>query len=204
MMVWSHFEKGLLKSLNTPEKIQNYLDDLRYNAEGGIASARFVIQKQSAHCLEGAFLASAALDFHGHKPLVVSLVGHDDDHHAIVVYKGKHGWGSMSKSNTTLLRGRDPVYRSIRELVMSYFDFYFNIDGFKSLYAYSNPINLNQFRKWDWRIGEDDLNDLGIAITNKTHFEIISTRELRRLPKAKKFLHDACFLGADMNGVFHP
>jgi len=202
--MWTSEEKSFLQSLNTPEKIQLYLNSLEYNPVNSSLSARYVLMSGDAHCLEGGFVALAALELQGHKPLMVSLLGHHDDHHVIAVYKGKNGWGSVSKSNTTLLRGRDPVYRDIRELVMSYFDFYFNLKGEKALYAYSNPINLNHFKEWDWRRGEEDLVGLGESFCDITHYEIVSQNELKKLPLATKLIQDACFLGADVSGFYKP
>ena len=122
-MMWNKDERNILKSLSTPERIQIYLDNLAYNPADDAASPRMIMLSQDAHCFEGGLLAAAALEYHGHPPLMVSLQAEHDDHHVLAVYKGKSGWGCIAKSNTTLLRGRDPVYRNIRELVMSYFDF---------------------------------------------------------------------------------
>jgi hypothetical protein len=138
----------------------------------------------------------------GEKPLMVSLQAEKDDHHVITVYRGPRGWGSLSKSNTTLLRGRDPVYSSVRELVMSYFEFYFNTKGKKSLYAYSNPINLNRYNNWNWRTTDDNLVELGRSFNDVIHYELLALNELERLPRVNKILMDACFLGADLDGLF--
>lgn len=191
--MWTSDEKKFLKTLNTPGKIQHYLNSLEYNSANDATSARYVLMSGDGHCLEGAFVALSALEIQGYKPLLVSLLGHNDDHHVIAVYKGKLGWGSLSKSNTTLLRGRDPVYRDIRELVMSYFDFYFNLNGEKSLYSYSNPVNLNRFKHWNWRTGDENLVQLGKDLSVLTHYEIIPRKELKKLPRATKLLQDACF-----------
>lgn len=201
--MWTPEEKKFLKALNTPEKIQHFIDGLEYNGSDDAASVRHVLMSKDAHCLEGGFVACAAMEFLGHKPLMVSLQAEDDDHHVLSVYKGKHGWGCISKSNTALLKGRDPVYRDIRELVMSYFDFYFNVNRVKALYAYSNPINLDRMG-YDWRTGDENLVGLGHDMNDYKHFEIVSEKTLKKLPKATKLLKDACFLGADMDGLFQP
>lgn len=200
--MWTPSEAKFLKSLSTPEKIQRYLDNLAYNPVNDAASVRYVLMTEDAHCLEGGFVAAAALEFQGHPPLMISLQAQDDDHHVLTVYKGKFGWGCLSKSNTALLKGRDPVYRDVRELVMSYFDFYFNTKGVKALYAYSNPINLNRFKKWDWRTGDENLDDLGKSMNDINHYEIVPQYALKKLPRATKLLQDACFLGADMEGLY--
>jgi hypothetical protein len=201
--MWTPSEKQFLKSLNTPEKIQHYIDGLDYNSSDDATSVRYVLMSQDAHCLEGGFVACAALELQGHKPLMVSLMAEDDDHHVLSVYRGKHGWGCISKSNTALLKGRDPVYRDIRELVMSYFEFYFNLNGVKSLYAYSDPFHLDRFG-YDWRTGDENLLSMGHKMNDLKHYEIIDHKELKKLSKATKLSLDACLLGANMDGLFKP
>ena len=202
MGYWTFEEEKFLRSLKNPDSIQHYLDSLAYNPVDDALSARYAMLSGDAHCLEGGFIACAALEFLGKLPLMVSLQAEDDDHHVRVVYKEASGWGAISKSNTTLLRNRAPVYKSIRELVMSYFDFYFNSKGKKSLYAYSNPINLNSYKTWNWRTGEENLKALGIGFNELTHFEIVNLRLLKSLPRASHSLKDACFMGADLSGLY--
>ncbi len=201
--MWTPSEKKLLKSLNTPEKIQHFIDGLIYNPMDDALSVRYVLLSGDAHCFEGGLVAAAALELQGYPPLMVSFMAHNDDDHVLTVFKGKHGWGSIAKSNTTLLRGRDPVFRSVRELVMSYFDPYVTSkDGTKSLYAYSNPINLNRYNKWNWRWGDDNLVEMGRSFNDVDHYEIMPVKELVRLPKATKSMMDALLLGADPNGLY--
>jgi hypothetical protein len=200
--MWTPSEKKFLKALSTPEKIQTYLDDIVYNAVDDAVSPRYVMMTHDGHCLEGGLLAACALELQGHPPLMVSLMAEEDDHHVLTVFKTKTGWGSLSKSNTTLLRGRDPVYSSIRELVMSYFEFYFNVQGNKSLYAYSNPINLNNYNHWNWRTSDENLVGLGISFNDVTHYELVDHKLLKKLPKVRAKIKDACFLGADPDGLY--
>lgn len=201
--MWTPSEKKFFKKLNSPEKIQGYLDQLVYNSQNAAISPRYVMMTNDGHCLEGGLFAAAALEFLGHKPLMVDLQAENDDHHVITVYKTKTGWGSLSKSNTTLLRGRDPVFRNIHELVMSYFEFYFNLRGQKSLYAYTNPINLNRYNHWNWRTSDHDLDLMGKSFSDEIHYELIGLKELKKLPVAQKNVQDACFLGADPDGLYN-
>lgn len=200
--MWTSSERRFLRSLNTPLKIQDYLDSLIYNPVNAAASPRYIMMTGDGHCFEGGLLAAAALEFQGHKPLMVDLIGYNDDHHVITVYKTSTGWGSLAKSNTTLLRGRSPFYRSVRELVMSYFDLYFNTKGQLSLYAYSDPINLNRYNHWNWRTSDENLEPMGMSFNELPHFELATQRELRNFPKVKQHLIDACFLGADQSGLY--
>ena len=200
--MWTPSEKKLFRSINTPEKIQDFVDQLTYNPENSAFSPRYVMITNEGHCLEGCLFAAAALEFHGHKPLLVDLVAHNDDDHVITVFKTKTGWGSIAKSNTTLLRGRPPFFQNIRELVMSYFPFYFNTAGKLSLYAYSNPIDLNRFNKWNWRWTENNLEDMGREFSDLKHFELATQRELNHSSPVHSLLNDACFLGADPSGLY--
>lgn len=200
--MWTKDERNFLKSLNTPEKIQKHLDDLIYNPEDDALSPRWVMLTGDGHCLEGGLLAAAALEYQGFDPLMINLQAEDDDHHAITVFKTRTGWGSLSKSNTNLLRGRDPVYRNVRELVMSYFDFYFNLQGKKALYSYSNPINLNRYNHLNWRTTDENLKDLGISFNDLEHYELVDRKVLKKLPKVSQKIMDACFLGSNPDGLY--
>lgn len=201
-MDWTRSERQFLRTLNSPDKIQDYVNSLIYNPTDHASSPRWVMITGEGHCFEGGLLAAAALEFHGHKPLMVDLIAEDDDHHVIAVYKTPTGWGSISKSNTTLLGGRRPYYRDVRELVMSYFDFYFNINGKLSLYGYSSAINLNLYNKWQWRTTDNDLTDMGISFCDRPHFEIISPAKIKKLKNVHPRVVNACFLGADPNGLY--
>ena len=201
-MEWTPDERRFLRSLNSADKIQDYINSLVYNPTDHAFSPRWVMITGEGHCFEGGLLAAAALEVQGYKPLMVDLIAEDDDHHVITVYKTKTGWGSISKSNTTLLAGRRPFYRDIRELVMSYFDFYFNVKGKLSLYGYSAPINLNIYNKWEWRTTDNDLMEMGISFCDRPHFEIVSPAAIKKLKGVHPRVVDACFLGADPNGLY--
>ena len=121
-MEWTIGEKRFLKKLDDPDKIQGFLDTIDYNPDYECRSPRWVIRKRSAHCFEGALFAAAALNFIGYKPLLVDMKAFNDDDHVIAVFKVDGFWGSVAISNFTTLRYREPVYRSLRELIMSYFD----------------------------------------------------------------------------------
>jgi hypothetical protein len=201
-MNWTPDERRFLRSLNSPEKIQGYVNELIYNPTDHASSPRWVMITQEAHCFEGGLLAAAALEMHGYKPLMVDLIAEDDDHHVLTVFKTQTGWGSIAKSNTTLLGGRHPFYKNVHELVMSYFDFYFNTKRKHSLYGYSEPINLNGFNQWNWRTSDDDLMEMGMSFNDITHYELISIKKLKALPPVPKKLLDACLIGSDPSGIY--
>jgi hypothetical protein len=201
-MDWTPSERRFLRSLKTPDHIQEYVNGLIYNPTDHASSPRWVMITGEGHCFEGGLLAAAALEFQGYKPLMVDLVAEDDDHHVLSVYRSASGWGSLSKSNTTLLAGRRPFYQNVHELVMSYFDFYFNTKGKLSLYAYSDPINLNHYGQWSWRTTDEDLMEMGMSFCDLTHYELIEQRALKKLRPVANKLKEACFLGADQSGLY--
>lgn len=166
-----------LKNLSTPEKIQNYLESIPFNHEEGgetCQSAHQVIQSRKAHCLEGAFLACAALLHQKRKPLIISLKVTDNDYdHVITIYKENGYFGAISKTNHAVLGWRDPVYRTIRELVLSYFHEYFLVkNGEKTLRGYSKLINLNHFGR-KWITSDENLFSIAEAIADAPHRTII-------------------------------
>src|SRR6185436_4862357 len=172
-------ELAIIKRLSTPEKIQYFLDyDIGYNKEVDgetCRSPRRVLRDRLAHCAEGAFFAAAALRVHGHEPLIVDLEAIRDDDHLLAVFKEHGRWGAIAKSNYAGLRYREPVYRTIRELVMSYFEHYYNPAGEKTLRAYSRPVNLSRFDRMDWMTAEEDLWPIPEYLTGISHTSILST-----------------------------
>ena len=142
-------EIALYHSLNSPAAVQAFLDGTEYSADDFYRCPLRVLRERTANCLDGAFFAAACLRQSGYPPLMVDLLpepGTDDDH-LVCVYK-RHGlWGAVAKSNFAGLRYREPIYRTMRELVLSYFEQYFNVAGMKTLRAYTRPVNL---ARWDF------------------------------------------------------
>jgi hypothetical protein len=135
-------ERRVFRRLTTPEKIQRFLDELRYNKEEHgptCFSPRRVVRENKAHCMEGALFAAAALEFQGFPPLLVDLEAVRDDDHVLAVFRQRGHWGAIAKSNYAGLRFREPAYRTLRELAMSYFEHYYNDAGEKTLRTYSRP-----------------------------------------------------------------
>ncbi len=189
MFGFTEKEVRIFKQLNTPKKIQDYLNRIPTNFEHDretVLSPRMVLRENRAHCMEGAMFAAAALRFHGHKPLVVDLTSvKDDDDHVITVFKHKGHWGAISKTNHAVLRYREPIYRSIRELVMSFFHEYFtNSDGKKTLRSYSMPIDLSRFDKKGWMTAEEDVWYVPEYLFEVQHKPILSRSQIAFLRKA--------------------
>src|SRR2546423_226465 len=153
-------ELQLFRKLSTPEKIQKYLDDLPYNKEKKgetCYSPRLVIRHNTAHCFEGALFAAAAVRVNGHPALILDLASVRDDDHVIAIYRTNGCWGAIAKSNYAGLRFRSPVYRTLRELALSYFEHYYNLRGEKTLRAYSRPVSLARFDSIDWMTSGEPL-----------------------------------------------
>src|SRR6516162_3078949 len=143
-----------LRSLKNPHGIQRYLDDMPYHLADTSWAPRRVVREETSHCFEGAMLAAAALRVNGFPPLIFDLEADHDTDHVVAIYKIDGHWGAIAKSNYTGCRYREPVYRSLRELAMSYFDTYFNLRGERSLRRFSVPVNLSRFDAKQWMITE--------------------------------------------------
>jgi hypothetical protein len=203
-MNWTAEERKLLRTLNNPNKIQVFLDSLDYNPNYECRSPRWVMKKRSAHCFEGALFAAAALEFIGYKPLIVDMRAVNDDDHVIALFGEDGYWGAVAKSNFTSLRFREPVYRSLRELIISYFDFFFNIDGYKSLRSYSLPFDLTKFESRNWKTTDEDLEYIGDKIESLHHFPVITKKMIRKLYPASDAMLKAGLLGSKADGLFKP
>jgi hypothetical protein len=143
---------GIVQSLDSPARIQAFLDECVYPATEDNRCPLRVLEDKTAHCLDGALFAAATLQRLGHPPRLVDLRPEPDtdDDHLLAVFKVNGRYGALAKSNFTGLRMREPVYRSLRELVMSYFESYFNVDGQKTLRGYTRPFNLASMNSVDW------------------------------------------------------
>ena len=150
-------ELRALRALKTPVGIQRYLDDIPYHLAGTSWSPRVVLRERTAHCLEGAIFAAAALRVLGFPPLLFDLEADRDTDHVIAIYKSRGHWGALAKSNFAGCRYREPVYRTLRELALSYFNTYFNLRGERTLRRFSGPVNLSRFDRLDWMTSEKQI-----------------------------------------------
>lgn len=171
-------ERRLFQKLSTPDKIQDYLDGLPINFEQHgetYFSPRRTIREGAAHCFEGALVAAAALAWHGQRPLLLDLqTTAADTDHVVALFKRGQYWGAISKTNHPVLRWRDPVYASVRELAMSYFHEYFlSPSGMKTLKAFSRPFDLLRYKPERWLIAEDDLHWLVERLDESPHVTVV-------------------------------
>jgi hypothetical protein len=174
-------EIKVFRKLDTPSKIQDYLDGLAINFEKGgdtCSSPRVVLQRKSAHCIEAALLAAAALSYHGHQAFLQDLKANDRDYdHVVCLFRRGLLWGALSKSNHAQLRYREPVYATTRELAMSYFHEYINSKAEKTLRSYSRPVGLKKYGT-AWMTSEEDLWEIANDLDEVRHYAIIP-RNLR-------------------------
>jgi hypothetical protein len=201
---WTAAEQVLFKRLGAPLKIQAWLNSIRYDPEPGTRSPRWVIRERKANCFEGAIFAAAALRALGHPPLLVDMRSHNDDDHVLAVFRQNGGWGCIAKSNFTVLRFREPVYRTVRELMLSFFDVYFNSIGEKTLRAYSVPFDLSRFDAMSWMTTDEDISDIGDALDNARHYPVMTRAQIRDLTLTDPTLVKAGLLGANPKGLFKP
>lgn len=176
-----------LKKLRTPEKIQDFLNSLPFNREKGgetYHSVEKTLEAHSAHCFEGALVAAAALSMHGHKPLLMDLrTAKGDDDHVVALFRRGKFWGAISKTNHAVLRYREPIYKSPRELAMSYFHEYFDKRRRKTLRKFSKPFDLSK-TMFNWITGEESLIELVNALDRSQHEEILPRgHKLRKADK---------------------
>lgn len=185
-------EISLFKKLVTPAKIQDYLNSISFNFEKRgqtCFSPREVIKNKTAHCTEGAIFACAVLEYHGYKPYIMDLRStfkpYDYDH-VVAVYKKDGFFGAISKTNHAVLRYREPVYKTIRELVMSYFHEYFLDSGKKTLREYSELLNLNKFNKLKWRTTTEHLFEIPAYLDDIKHHKILTIKQIKNLRLADR------------------
>jgi len=184
-------EQAILRKLSTPRKIQDFLDRLPVNYEkrgDTHYSPRRVLRERKAHCVEGALLAAAALWLHGKPPLLLDLKTIElDDEHVVALFREHGHWGAISKTNHAVVRYRDPVYRSVRELAVSYYHEYFrDRDGLKTLASYSRPFDLRTLGDY-WVTSEEDLWELDDILNRVPHSKIVPEKCRRLIRRATPF-----------------
>jgi hypothetical protein len=166
---FSRSELRALRALKSPAGIQRFLDDIPYHLAGTAWSPRKVLQGKTAHCLEGAIFGAAALRVLGFPPLILDLEADQDTDHVLAIFKLRGHWGAIAKSNFAGCRYREPVYRTLRELALSYFNTYFNLRGERTLRRYSRPVNLTRFDDRHWMISEKDIWFIAEYLCDITH-----------------------------------
>jgi hypothetical protein len=172
------------RRLNTPVRIQQFLDDIPYNVEADgetFRSPRRVLRDVTANCIEGAVFAAAALRVQGQPPLIMDLTAVHDEDHVIAVFRQRGLWGAIATSKFTGLRYREPVYRTLRELAMSYFEHYYNLAGERTLRGHGRPVNLGRFDRLHWMTSEQDLWPIAEHLERIPHIRLVPQAVARSL-----------------------
>lgn len=175
-------EADRLRRLTPPFRIQRLLDGLDYDVAGeGCRSPRRALRERKVQCMDGALLAAAALRVQGRPPLIVDLEAVADDDHILAVFRQDGHWGAIARSNYSGLRYREPLYRTLRDLVLSYFEAYYNLRGQKTLRRYSRPVDLSRFDRRGWMTAEDDLWDIPRFLVGVRHLALLTPAQERAL-----------------------
>jgi hypothetical protein len=191
-------ERAVFRRLRSPEKIQRFLDALAYNKEPGgptCRSPRMVLRDRTGHCMEGAMFGAAALRMLGHEPLLLDFEAVRDDDHVLAIFQMRGHWGAVAKSNYSGLRYREPVYRTLRELAMSYFEHYYNLKKEKTLRRYSRPVNLRRFDGMGWMTAEEDVWAIPEYLCDIPHISLLSPQSIPKLGRVDARLFASGLVG---------
>jgi hypothetical protein len=176
-------ELRTLRALKTPDGIQKFLDDLPYNLGYTARSPKKVLQDRTASCFEGGVFAAAALRVLGFPPLIFDLEAEQDTDHVVAIFKMRAHWGAVAKSNFTGCRYREPVYRSLRELAMSYFNIYFNLRWERTLRRYSRPVNLTRFDRLNWMTTDKPIWFIAEHLCEIPHITLLTSTMKKNLTR---------------------
>jgi hypothetical protein len=196
-------ERQLLFGLDAPARIQAFLNTIPYSEDKFYRCPLRLLQDRKGHCFDGALFAVMALRRIGYPPLILELIPNErDDDHLLALFKQHGCWGAVAQSNFTGLRYREPVYRSLRELVMSYFEDFFNTAGEKTLRGYRGPIALKAFDYLDWTVNDSSLDTIADGMDRYRIYPIINDEMALDLNLVDERRLDAGLMGANPAGLF--
>ncbi len=201
---WTRDELKLLRPLQSPAHIQAFLDGIPYSTDPVYRCPRSVLRDRQAHCYDGAVFAAAALRRLGHPPVILNMMAERDDEHLVAIFREDGYWGAVAKSNTTGLRFREAVYRSLRELLMSYFEQYFNVEGLRSLRSYLRPLDLRQVDHFKWMTDDAAIDLIAARLDKRRRIPLVTEAMVRRLSPVDRRSFDAGFMGSDWAGLYQP
>jgi hypothetical protein len=196
-------ERRTISGLTTPQIIQAFLDDISYSTDEFYRCPLRVLRDRAAHCFDGAVFGAAALSRIGYPPLILDMFSNGrDDEHLLAVFKIYNHWGAVAKSNFVGLRYREPVFRSLRELVMSYFEQYYNTGREKTLRAYTRPLNLNSFRRIPWMTQDEPLERIARRTDEIQRTPLLTEKMIAGLSPVDPRSYQAGLYGSDPDGLF--
>ena len=197
-------EARVIEGLDAPDRIQAFLDRVPYSTEPIYRCPLTVLRQRRAHCFDGACFAALCLARLGHRPLLVDLLPWDDDDHVLALFKRGPCWGAVAKSNIVGLRYREPVYRSLRELVMSYFDPYFNLSSYRTLRGYTSPLSLRGFERHGWSVRDSTMDLIADGLDAQPKTMLFSAAQIRALTPVDRLTYVANLSNADPKGLYKP
>jgi hypothetical protein len=188
-------ELRTLRAMKDPRGVQKFLDSLPYHLAPTAWSPKRILHERTVHCLEGAIFGAAALRVLGYPPLLWDLEADRDTDHVLAIYKVDGCWGSIAASNFAGCRFREPVYQSLRELAMSYFNLYFNLAGQRSLRRYSQPVNLSRFDHLNWMTTDKEVWFIAEYLCDIPHKRLLTPKQAKSLHKVDQRLFQAELVG---------
>jgi len=198
-------ERQFIETLTTPNKIQAFLDELPYSPDHIYRCPLRVLRERVAHCFSGALFAAAMLRRLGYPPLILDMLPNDrDDDHLIALYKHNGYWGAVAMSNFVGLRFREPIYCTLRELVMSYFEQFYNVEREKTLRSYTIPLNLKTFDKLNWMTRDDSLGRIAQRLDKIRKIAVLTKPMISNLSLVDERSYRAGLFGADEAGLYRP
>lgn len=197
-------QKKIFSGLTTPALIQEYLDSIPYRIEDDNYCALSVFRDGKAHCFDGSLFAAIALRQIGYQPVIVQTLPQDDDDHMLTVYKRNHRFGALAKSNFVGLRAREPVYASLRELVMSYFNDFYNLDKIFSLRGYTLPIHLEPYDRHLWATSDEGAQVLVQRLHTIRKIRLLSPEMIADLSPINAISYQAGMAITNLDGAFKP
>jgi hypothetical protein len=203
--VLTESEHQFISTLTTPAKIQAFLDELPYSTEHIYRCPLRVLRERTAHCFDGALFAAATLRRLGYPPLIMDMLPNDrDDDHMLAIYERCGHWGAIAKSNFVGLRFREPIYRTLRELVMSYFEQFYNLEREKTLRSYTFPLNLKAFDALDWMTKDDFLEHIAQKLDRIRRVPVLTEPMISALSLVDERSYRAGLMGANEAGLYKP
>ncbi len=198
-------EEEFISTLKSPFLIQSFLDSIPYSCDPIYRCPLRVLRDSVAHCFDGAVFAAAALRLIGYPPLILNMIpdGRDDEH-LLALFKYENHWGAVAKSNTVGLRFREPIYRTLRELVLSYFELYYNTEGEKTLRGYTVPLLLSKFDSLHWMVRDEAMDSIAQRTDEIQRFSILTPHMIANLSPVDERLFKAGLMGANEAGLFRP
>ena len=196
-------EHRFISTLTAPAKIQAFLDELPYSTGHIYRCPLRVLRERIAHCFDGALFAAAMLRCLGHPPLIIEMLPNDrDDDHMLAIYKRRNHWGAIAKSNFVGLRFREPVYRTLRELVMSYFEQFYNVEREKTLRSYTLPLDLKAFDALNWMTRDDFLEQISQKLDRVRKVPVLTRPMVSALSLVDERSYQAGLVGASEAGLY--